>query len=107
MPLIRFIGNVCLTQIFRFVSSNFHLKDITNGLIGIKVVFLKKLNLSNIRNDYFFEQDLLYRIVANKGNIFQVKTKIIYENEKSNLKPLKTILPFLFFHLKNLIFRIK
>ena len=41
-----------------------------------------------------------------KTKISQVKTKIIYENEKSNLKPIKTILPFIVYHLENLIYRI-
>lgn len=103
MPFIRFLGNVSLTMIFRIVSNNFKINDITNGLIGIKVSFLKKINLKKIKNDYFFEQDLLFHLIQKNINISQIKTKIIYENEKSSLKPFRSIIPFLFFYLKNLI----
>ena len=106
MPLVRFLGNICLTLISRIISGNFQLKDVTNGLIGIETEILKKINLKKIKKNFFFEQDLLFQLVMKKAKISQVKIKIIYENEKSNLKPVKTILPFIIFHLENLIYRI-
>ena len=106
MPFIRFLGNISLTLISRVISGNFQLKDITNGLIGIETKILKKIDLKRIKNNFFFEQDLLFHLVMKKTKISQVKVKIIYENEKSNLKPIKTILPFIVYHLENLIYRI-
>jgi dolichol-phosphate mannosyltransferase len=102
MPLIRYLGNVTLTLIFNIISNNYTIKDVTNGFIGIETNFLKKINLNEIKNDYFFEQDLLFNLILKKAKIFQIKTKTIYEDEKSSLKPLKVILPFISYYLKNL-----
>ena len=106
MPNIRFVGNNILTLLTRLISGNWQIKDALNGYFSVKAEFLKKINLNKIKKNYFFEQDMIFNIVINKGKIKQIKTKIIYDDEKSNLKPLKTILPFLYYHFENLLIKI-
>ena len=53
MPLIRIIGASSLTYISRLTTKNFTLKDVTNGLFGIKSNILNKIDLKNIKENYF------------------------------------------------------
>lgn len=103
MPFTRFIGNKCMTFIFRVISNKYYIKDVANGLIALDLNRIKNLNLGNLKKNFFFEQDLLFSLIELKANISQVKTKTIYADEKSNLKPLKVIIPFLLYYLEKLI----
>ena len=53
MPLIRILGANCLTYISRLTTRNFNLKDVTNGLFGLKSSVLKKINLKNKKKLFF------------------------------------------------------
>ena len=105
MPLIRILGANTLTLISRFITKNFNLKDVTNGLFGMKSKILKKINLKNLKKDYFFEQDLIFRISQKKIKIFQINSEVIYDNENTSLKPLVVIIPFLIYHIKNFFYK--
>jgi len=103
MPLIRIFGASALTFISKITTNNFSLKDVTNGLFGMKSGVLKEINLKNLKMDYFFEQDLIFRICLKKIKIHQINSEVIYSDETSSLNVLKSILPFLFYHLQNFI----
>ena len=105
MPLIRTLGASALTVISRITTSNYDLKDVTNGLFGMKSEVLRNVNLKNIKQNYFFEQDLIFRISLKKIKIHQINSEVIYDNETSSLKILKTIIPFLFYHFQNILKR--
>ncbi|MDC0647604.1 glycosyltransferase family 2 protein [Candidatus Pelagibacter sp.] len=105
MPLIRTLGASALTVISKITTSNYDLKDVTNGLFGMKSEVLRKVNLKNIKQNYFFEQDLIFRISLKKIKIHQINSEVIYDNETSSLKILKTIIPFLFYHFQNILKR--
>ena len=106
MPILRILGTILLTFMSRIVSGNYELKDVTNGLIGIKIKKLKKIKLNDIKKNFFFEQDLIFNLCLNNINIHQVPTKVLYSNENSNLNEFKIIVPFLYYHLRNLIKRV-
>ncbi len=107
MPFIRLFGATVLTFILRFVSGNWRIKDVCHGFIGFRVDFLKKLDFSKIQKNFFFEQDILFHSVLKKAKIKQIRNLVRYEaNITSNLKPLNSILPFLFYHSKNFLYRI-
>jgi len=106
MPLIRTLGANALTFISRITTGNYKLKDVTNGLFGLKSEVLRKVNLKNIKQNYFFEQDLIFRISLKKIKIHQINSEVIYDNETSSLKILKTIIPFLFYHFQNILRKI-
>ena len=102
MPLIRLFGTNILTLISRFTTLNFSLKDVTNGLFGMKSKLFNKLNTKNIKKNYFFEQDLIFQLCLQKTKIYQIPSKVLYENETSSLKILKIMIPFTIYHIQNL-----
>ena len=71
-------------------------------MIGLKISKFNFKKLDLIQKNFFFEQDLIFHFSLKKLKLHQIKTEIIYEDEKSNLKPLESILPFTYFHIKNL-----
>lgn len=105
MPLIRFIGTNALTIISRLTTKNFLLKDVTYGLFGLKSSLFTKLNLKQIKKNYFFEQDLIFQLCQKKIKIHQINSEILYENEVSSLKILKIIIPFTIYHFQNILKR--
>tara|TARA_B110000003_G_scaffold276526_1_gene323591 strand:- start:3991 stop:4722 length:732 start_codon:yes stop_codon:yes gene_type:complete len=107
MPIKRYAGAKLLTLISRFTCNSKNIKDVVHGLFGIKYSFFSKLKINNIRQNYFFEQDIIFNVLLNNGKIKHLKTDIIYGDEKSSLNPISTIVPFIYYHICNYIFRIK
>jgi GT2 family glycosyltransferase len=105
MPFIRILGANSLTFISKITTKNFNLKDVTNGLFGMKSSVLKKINLKNLKEDYFFEQDLIFRISLQKIKIYQINSEVIYDDETSSMNVLKSIIPFLINHFQNLFYK--
>ena len=103
MPLIRLIGAKALTILTRANSSNFDLNDPCHGLIGFKINFLKKIELKKIKNNYFFEQDIILNVLKHNGKIKQFRNEVKYGNESSKLNPIMSIMPFLYYHLIHFI----
>ena len=99
MPLIRLIGAKCLTLLTRINSGFWQLQDPCHGLIAFNLKILKRLNLDNIKKDYFFEQDIILNIIELNGRIKQFKNEVFYGDESSKLNPVLSILPFLYYHL--------
>ena len=89
MPLIRILGANVLTLISNITTSNFDTRDVTNGLFGMKSEVLKKIDLINLKKNYFFEQDLVFNISKKKIKIHQINSEVIYDNETSSLKYFK------------------
>lgn len=106
IPIIRLIGNIMLTYLTRINCRNKNLTDVVNGFIGIKIDLLKKLNFKFISKDFFFEEDLLFRVSFIEKKIYELPIKVIYNN-RSNLNPITTIIPFIFKHIKNFLIRLK
>ena len=107
MPLIRIIGAKALTFLSRINTNNYSLRDVTNGLFGMKASTFKKINLKEIKKDYFFEQDLIFRLSIKKVKINQINSEVIYNDETSSLNILNSIFPFLICNLKNFFYKIK
>ena len=105
IPTTRFYGNMILTYINRIICRNAKITDVVNGFFLIEHSLLKKLSLSNISQDFFFEQDLLFNIFLYENNISEIPIKTLYF-EESNLKPLNIILPFIFKHIYNFFVKI-
>ena len=100
MPLLRKIGNISLTLISKVITGYFNLQDVTNGIVALKISKLNSINIDLIKKNFFFEQDLIFHLSLKNFRLFQLKTETIYEDEKSNLKPIESILPFTFYHIK-------
>ena len=102
MPLIRIVGTNALTVISRLTTQDYSLRDVTNGLFGLKSSIFSKLNLKKIKKNYFFEQDLIFQLCQRKIKIHQINSEVLYQNETSSLKILKIIIPFTIYHLQNI-----
>ena len=102
MPFSRLMGSFFLTIISKLITGNWLVRDITNGLVALRLKFFKKFDQKQIRKNYFFEQDLFFFVCLYKGIISEIKIRTVYKNETSNVRPLKVILPFIFYHLRNL-----
>lgn len=107
MPLIRILGANALTLLSNITTNNFQLKDVTNGLFGMKTKILKNIDLIGLKKNYFFEQDLIFRISMAKIKLHQIKSEVIYSDEESSLSAIKSIIPFLFYHFQNIIYKFK
>jgi hypothetical protein len=105
MPLIRIVGTNALTVISRFTTQDYSLRDVTNGLFGLKSIIFRKLNLKKIKKNYFFEQDLIFQLCQRKIKIHQINSEVLYQNETSSLRILKIIIPFTIYHLQNIFSR--
>ena len=106
MPKLRFYGNIILTHVNRFITGNQNLTDCLNGFVGIKVSQLKKINLNKLKKDFFFEQDLLFKMSLIKTNIKEIPIKIRYYNTSiQNLSIPKIVVPFILNHFKNLMIK--
>jgi dolichol-phosphate mannosyltransferase len=105
MPIIRLIGNAFLSFLNKFSSGYWDIFDPTNGFTLISKETLEKLELDKINNRFFFESDMLFRLGLIKARVRDIPIQAIYENEKSNLKIYKIIIPFLYFHIRNFLKR--
>ena len=86
MPIIRLVGNFFLSIISKFTTGYYHIFDFTNGYIAISTQTLKRLDLSNIKKNFFFEIDMLSNLYLGNFRVADVSIAPIYNNSKSNLK---------------------
>lgn len=106
MPSGRIIGNLGLSFFSKMSSGYWNIFDPNNGFTAIDSRVLTILPLEKISNRYFFESDMLFRLNLLNAKVVDIPMVAKYGNEKSNLKPLKSIFEFSAKHLKNLIKRI-
>jgi len=79
--LISFFGKLCLGK--------YEINDFLNGLICFKKKTLNKINFNKVRNDFFFESDLIYQIKIKNLKVINMPIKIKYFKKNSNFKPVK------------------
>jgi len=107
MPLVRIIGNSALAFMAKMSSGYWSLFDPNNGFVAIKNSTLQNIALHKINDRYFFESDMLFRLNIIGAKVYDLPMKSKYANTgKSNLSPLKSIIPFFVFHLKNYFKRV-
>ena len=81
-----------VSKIFRL----YHIDDFLNGLIAIKFDKLKKLSIDDIKDDFLFETDMLFKISRNKFKTSSYPMKVKYFKNNSNFRPSKEFFKFLF-----------
>ncbi len=107
IPKVRYFGNIALTYLTKKICKIENITDAVNGFIAIRSELLRKIDLNEVSNDYFFEEDLIFKLSFHKLTIKEVPIETIYFDNKSSLNPFIVILPFLFRHLKNYTIRLK
>lgn len=106
MPLLRLVGNSALSLINKFSSGYWSVNDPTNGFVALSAKLARDLRWEKISDDYFFESDLLFRSRLLGARVSQMRMRSVYGSEKSGLKPLKVLIPFLVKHLRNQLKRL-
>jgi glycosyltransferase involved in cell wall biosynthesis len=105
-PKIRFFGNLILTYVAKFTTGYWNISDPLNGYTCIDTNILKKINFTNIRNDFFFETSMIFLLKNLNIGIRDVKVKIKYGGEISNFKPYNELIKFIYLHIVYLFKRI-
>lgn len=106
MPLIRLIGNSCLSFISKLSTGYWNIMDPTNGFTAIHSKVLQSLDLDRLERRYFFESDLLYRLYLHRAVVWDVPMQARYRNERSNLSVLSALFEFGYKHFLRLLARI-
>ena len=100
-PTVRFYGNIFLSFMSKLSSGYWDIYDPINGFTAIDSKILKKLNLDEIDNGYYFESDMLYNLYILRGKVKDVPIKIKYfKNQIQNMNLIKESFNFFF---KNLL----
>lgn len=100
MPKARLLGNFILTFFTKLASGCWHVFDPQNGYFAITRESLESIDVNNLHNRYFFENDMLVNLSINGARIKDVRIPAKYGDEKSSLKIWKIILifPWLLLH---------
>ncbi len=106
MPKIRIFGNAVLSLWSKLSSGYWRVTDPTNGFTAIHRSALEAIHLDKVRNSYFFESDLLFRLSIINAVVADVPMRAVYGEEKSHLKIRKVLLEFPYRHNVNLLKRI-
>ena len=88
MPLKRFLANRVLTI---FINLLFRRKftEYFSGFRGYNIAEIKKIKFDNLSNKWIFEQQLQFRIMKKNMNIEEFPIETVYDNQVSNLPPIR------------------
>ena len=106
MPLLRIIGNICLSILSKFSSGYWNIFDPTNGFTAIHTSTLIQLKEKKIAYGYFFESDMLFWLGILRAVVEDVPMSASYGNEKSGIVILKVIPEFFMKHFLNFLRRV-
>ena len=106
MPKVRILGNAVLSLFSKISSGYWTITDPTNGFLAITSGAAKNIDLKKVRNRWFFESDMLFRLYIIRAVVVDVPMNARYGDERSNLKVWKVLPEFLWRHNINLLKRI-
>jgi len=106
MPIIRRIGNLGLSFFTKLASGYWNIFDPTNGYTAIHRTVYQLMNKEKIEQDYFFETSMLLQLNMINALILDIPIPAKYENQESNLSPIKTLLVFPVKLIRGLINRV-
>lgn len=94
MPIIRRIGNWGLSFLTKLASGYWNIFDPTNGYTALHREAYILLNKEAIDKDFFFETSTLIQLQRGRAVVLDVPIPAQYENQSSNLSPLRTFFTF-------------
>jgi len=106
MPVVRLLGNACLSFASKFSSGYWAMLDPTNGFTAVHGKVLALLPLPKLSPRWFFESDMLFRLNTIGAVVSDVPMRAVYGTSASNLKILPVIPEFAWKHLRNYLKRI-
>jgi len=105
IPKKRLFGNLFATILLQIVTGTNKLYDPLNGLFGVSTEIAKDLD-KNYPNRYGYPFYITAVSVMNELKTFQINNVVKYENQKSNLNPVKVLAILLrlsvFFYFKKI-----
>lgn len=94
MPVIRRIGNLGMSFLTKLASGYWNIFDPTNGYTAIHREAYKLLNKEAIDKDFFFETSMLIQLQRIHALVRDIPIPAKYEDQSSNLSPIKTLFTF-------------
>ena len=88
MPLKRFLANRVLTI---FINLLFRRKftEYFSGFRGYNIAEIKKIKFDDLSDKWIFEQQLQFRVMKKNMNIEEFSIQTVYDNQVSNLPPIR------------------
>ena len=88
MPLKRFFANRVLTI---FINLLFRRKftEYFSGFRGYNIAEIKKIKFDDLSDKWIFEQQLQFRVMKKNMNIEEFSIQTVYDNQVSNLPPIR------------------
>jgi dolichol-phosphate mannosyltransferase len=105
MPPIRIFGNAGLSFAAKLSTGYWNAFDPTNGYTAIQADVAELILPKRIEKRFFFETDLLYHLGTIRAVVRDIPMPARYGDEVSNLKVSKTVAPFAWKHVRNLVRR--
>jgi glycosyltransferase involved in cell wall biosynthesis len=96
MPLPRLMGNFALTFLTKLASGYWHIFDPQNGYVAITADAARALDLDNIANGFFFENDMLINLNVFHRRVKDVPIPAHYGDEESKLRLNRVLMTFPF-----------
>jgi len=106
MPLVRKLGNACVSFLNKVSSGYWDVFDPTNGFTALHAAVARHLPLDKIARRWFFESDLLFRLGTLRAVVLDVPMRAIYGDERSNIVASRAIPDFALGHARNTLKRI-
>lgn len=99
MPKGRLLGNVALTFMTKMASGYWHIFDPQNGFTAIRSDALGRIDLGELHQRFFFENDMLYQLNLQNARVKDVPIPSKYGDEVSSLSLFRVAVtfPFLLF----------
>jgi glycosyltransferase involved in cell wall biosynthesis len=94
MPLVRLLGNACLSFMTKMSSGYWHTFDSQCGFTAMRAHLLKMIDLDAVAQDYFFENDILIWLNTTNARVVDVPIKTLYGDEVSDVRISKVMWSF-------------
>jgi dolichol-phosphate mannosyltransferase len=94
MPATRSFGNSVLSFMTKLASGYWHVLDSQCGYTVASVPFLELLDLDQLADDYFFENDMLIRMNSLSARVVDVPISTVYGAEVSDVNITRVALTF-------------
>jgi dolichol-phosphate mannosyltransferase len=86
MPVVRRLGNLALSFAVKACSGHWHVFDPCNGYTAVRASALRRLGLSRLARDYFFETSMLVQLNVCGAVVRDVPMPARYGDEQSSLR---------------------
>jgi len=106
MPIIRLLGNACLSFFTKVSCGYWNIFDPTNGYTAIHRAALAQIPLDRVAPRYFFESDMLFNLNIIRAVVTDIPMAAHYNGEVSSLRIRRVVPQFIAGNLRNLARRI-